>query len=31
MEAAAGTGQDVSSAFEQFDAQVSQAIAGEAL
>jgi Spy/CpxP family protein refolding chaperone len=29
MEAAAGTGQDVSSAFEQFDAQVSQAVAGQ--
>jgi hypothetical protein len=31
MEAAAGTGQDVTAAFERFDAQVSQAVAGEAL
>jgi hypothetical protein len=29
MEAAAGTGQDVSAAFEQFEAQVSQAVAGQ--
>lgn len=29
MEAAAGTGQDVTAAFEQFEAQVSQAVAGQ--
>lgn len=31
MEGAAGTGQDVTAAFEQFEALVSQAIAGQAL
>ena len=31
MEAAAGTGQDVTAAFEQFEALVSQAVAGQAL